>query len=156
MIKTKLFNSHLLEDEYYSPFEENNADGKKKRIAALERAWQNRDFEIDKYWSRAAYFWAFIASAFAGYISTANSDNLKKFPELPFIIICLGLVFSVAWLLVNIGSKKWQENWEKHIDMLEDEVTGPLYKTVLNKTPKEGYNRRGFIQTSLKLAVVTV
>ena len=35
---------------------------------------------------------------------------------------------------MNIGSKKWQENWEKHIDMLEDEVTGPIYKTVWNGT----------------------
>jgi hypothetical protein len=28
------------------------------------------------------------------------------------------------------GSKFWQENWESHIDMLEDEIEGRLHKTV--------------------------
>ncbi len=28
------------------------------------------------------------------------------------------------------GSKFWQENWERHIDMLEDYVESALYKTV--------------------------
>ena len=32
---------------------------------------------------------------------------------------------------------------------------GTTDKTVLNETSKEGYSRRGFIQTSLKLAAVT-
>jgi hypothetical protein len=42
----------------------------------------------------------------------------------------MGFVFSIAWFLVNIGSKNWQENWEGHIDRLEDNFIGPLYKTV--------------------------
>lgn len=106
--------------------------------AALERAWKNRDFEIDKYWSRATYFWAFIASAFVGYISTISSDKIiPNFKEAPFLLACIGLLFSVAWVFVNEGSKKWQENWEKHIDMLEDDVTGPLYKTT---TTRVGYS----------------
>lgn len=45
---------------------------------------------------------------------------------------CLGVVFSVAWYFVNRASKFWQENWEKHVDLLEDSVVGPLYKTVLS------------------------
>jgi hypothetical protein len=32
---------------------------------------------------------------------------------------------------VGKGSKYWQENWEKHVDWLEDDVMGPLYKRVL-------------------------
>ncbi|MCL2793629.1 MAG: hypothetical protein FWD87_11145 [Spirochaetaceae bacterium] len=45
-------------------------------------------------------------------------------------LILLGFIFSVAWLLVVLGGKSWQENWKAHIDMLEDEVTGPLYKVI--------------------------
>ena len=41
---------------------------------------------------------------------------------------CVGLVFSVSWSLANRGSKYWQDNWEQHVDLLENEVTGPLYK----------------------------
>jgi hypothetical protein len=122
---------------YYEPFEGNavGRDGKPRLELALERAWNNRDFEIDKYWSRATYFWAFIAATFAGYIAVMASDKMQpRFQnELAFVIICMGVVFSSSWLMVNVGSKKWQENWEKHIDMLEDRVTGPIYKTVWNE-----------------------
>jgi len=48
------------------------------------------------------------------------------------VVSCLGVVFSVAWYFVNRASKFWQENWEKHVDLLEDAVVGPLYKTVLS------------------------
>ncbi|MCD8739374.1 hypothetical protein LT679_02060 [Mucilaginibacter roseus] len=122
---------------YYQPFFDDAPQeaNRKKLELALERAWHNRDFEIEKYWSRATYFWAFIAATFAGYIAVMASDKIEQQfqTELAFIIICMGIVFSVSWLMVNIGSKKWQENWEKHIDMLEDAVTGPIYKTVWNK-----------------------
>jgi hypothetical protein len=42
-------------------------------------------------------------------------------------------VFSVAWHCVNKGSKYWQENWENHVELLEDQVFGPLYKTRTNR-----------------------
>jgi len=35
--------------------------------------------------------------------------------------------------LVNRGSKYYQENWENHLDLLEDDITGPLYKTLLER-----------------------
>ena len=43
------------------------------------------------------------------------------------------MILSVGWYLVNRGSKYWQENWEKHVDVLEDETIGPLYKTTIAK-----------------------
>ncbi len=100
---------------------------------ALERAWKNRDFEIELYWKRATYFWAFIGATFAGYFIVLNNpkDVSANYPEL--VLAIMGFIFSLAWYLVNRGSKKWQENWENHIDMLEDEITGPIYKTVLNR-----------------------
>jgi uncharacterized membrane protein (DUF485 family) len=45
----------------------------------------------------------------------------------------LGFVFSLGWYFVNRGSKAWQRNWEAHVDLLEDEVMGPLYKTGINR-----------------------
>lgn len=101
----------------------------------LEKILDIRKFEIDLYWKRATYFWTFIAATLTGYGFTvtakdANSENLIRFQ---FLIICFGLVFSFAWFLVNKGSKFWQENWEKHLDMTEDNVIGPLYKTTISK-----------------------
>jgi hypothetical protein len=34
---------------------------------------------------------------------------------------------------VNRGSKQWQENWENHADLLEDNIIGPLYKVVTRR-----------------------
>ncbi len=131
------FIKHLTEENYQAPFKErdNSEPQLIKQRAALERAWKNRDFEIDKYWSRATYFWAFIAATFAGFIAVCNANNIgANFKvDLRLTITSMGMVFSMAWVFVNLGSKKWQKNWEKHIDMLEDEITGPIYKTVLRE-----------------------
>lgn len=107
---------------------------KEKAKLAFEKAWATRNFEIELYWKRANYFWAFIASALVGFFALINSANYTK-PDTSnhvevYIVICIGIVLSVAWLLINIGSKAWQRNWEVHVDLLEDSITGPLYKTV--------------------------
>ena len=52
-----------------------------------------------------------------------------------FVISAIGFVFCVAWVFVNRGSKFWQNNWERHVDFLEDEVHGPLYKVVMFDKP---------------------
>ncbi|NPD86429.1 hypothetical protein HNS38_16775 [Lentimicrobium sp. L6] len=123
----------LSEQQYNAQFKDTTSKKEvlSKQKEALERAWKNRDFEIELYWKRATYFWGFIAAAFAGYFIIVRSDN--DFVQAEYIVISLGFVFSLAWYFANIGSKKWQENWEKHIDMLEDEITGAIYKTVLDK-----------------------
>ncbi len=100
--------------------------------AAHAQALDIRKFEIELYWKRAAYFWAFIAATFAGFLAIQASSADRK-EDLSVILSCLGVVFSFAWFCVNRGSKYWQENWEKHVDALEDNVTGPLYKVVLSR-----------------------
>ena len=129
----------------------------KKAKKALERAWLNRDFEIELYWKRASYFWTFIAAALVGYITLITSsgfnDNLKSsFPQIEYIVICLGLVFSIAWVLVNVGSKRWQINWENHIDVLEDEITGPIYK-VVNKARSYSVTKINLLISSFVSAI---
>ncbi len=100
-----------------------------KAEKALELALDIRKFEIELYWKRATYFWTFIGAAFAGYAlvyKTSDGDG----SWLLLVFSSLGLLFSVAWYLVNRGSKFWQNNWERHVDLLEDQVIGPLYKTI--------------------------
>ncbi|MBU3069830.1 hypothetical protein KOI40_08355 [Aestuariicella sp. G3-2] len=109
----------------------------KRRKEALEHALDIRKFEIELYWKRAAYFWTFIGAAFAGFIAVQASAADNK-QDLSVMLSCIGAVFSFAWVCVNRGSKQWQENWEKHVDMLEDGIIGPLYKVVLARRPPEG------------------
>ena len=112
----------------------------KKIEKAYNEASEVRRFEISLYWERTKYFWAFITTIYVAYYNVltkfyVKSQSSSEFKEvfshghLPLLVLAgLGFVFSVAWVLSNKGSKHWQENWENHIDLLEDEVTGPLHK----------------------------
>lgn len=105
------------------------ANKKAIRKAALDRAHDIRQFEIDLYWKRANYFWLLQAAVFAAVGLTWKSDS--SFPAiLPIGLSALGLVTSFAGWLATKGSRFWQRNWEHQIDMLEAEFEGNLYKTV--------------------------
>jgi len=122
-------------EEYASHFGLINPKRKKIHKKAFKKAWNTRNFEIDKFWQRSMFFWGFIALIFTGYFNvvTGKFYNITKGMYLDFYLILLGLIFSVAWLLIIKGSKRWQENWEEHINYLEDQFTGPLYKTIFYK-----------------------
>jgi hypothetical protein len=122
--------------------------------AALERAWHTRNFEIELYWKRAAYFWAMLGALFAAYGFTAKRSDIDQ--DLTLVISCVGFVVSLAWYLVNRGSAAWQKNWEAHIDALEDAVTGPLYKVVRAPSPGEGWRPDGPLNISPSKVTVTV
>lgn len=99
------------------------------RKAALDRAHEIRQFEIELYWKRANYFWLLQAAVFAAVGLTWKSDT--SFPIiLPIWLSSLGFVTSYSGWLATKGSKFWQQNWEHQIDMLEAEFEGNLYKTV--------------------------
>jgi hypothetical protein len=100
-----------------------------KQKEALKQALDIRKFEIELYWKRATYFWTFIAAIFAGYFLIQSTDAEND--VLLFLLSCIGLIFSISWFLVNRGSKFWQNNWERHVDFLEDDIQGPLYKTIV-------------------------
>ena len=111
---------------------------KPKYEKAYEAAEKIRQFEIELSWKRATFFWAFIVAIYTAYyhvltkIYVYKCGDVEKFKhgEFPLLILsALGLFFCFSWLLSSKGSKHWQENWENHLDLLEDNITGPLYKT---------------------------
>jgi len=117
-------------EQYYNSF----SDIKE----ALKSVLDIRKFEIELYWKRATYNWAFVAAIIVGYFAissslAANKDSVDLL-KLQYLLNCLGLVFSIAWYFVNRGSKYWQNNWERHLDLLEDKVYGPLYKMNAKKS----------------------
>lgn len=97
----------------------------KKLILALEKAHEIRKFEIELYWKRATYFFAFftIITAAFGYLFTHKEYSIYS----PAAAI-VGIVFSIFFYHINTGSKYWQQNWEFMIDKLEFYVTGNIYK----------------------------
>lgn len=109
-----------------------------KQLSAYNAAADIRKFEIELFWKRATFFWAFITAIYTAYYNVLTKiyeykcGNISKFSHgsIPLLVLSgLGLFFCFSWLLSSVGSKHWQENWEKHLDLLEDDVTGPLYKT---------------------------
>lgn len=142
------------EAEYRKTFDLDSVDSK-KAAKALEHALDIRKFEIELYWKRATYFWTLIAATFAGYFAVLASEKIEDKLFNAYVIACIGLVFTLAWFLVNRGSKFWQENWENHVDMLEDPFSGPLYKTVLHRPETENILER-FIDGPAPISVSKV
>ena len=99
------------------------------RLTALNRSHEIRQFEIELYWKRATYFWVLQAAVFTA-LGLIWKDGDGGIPHIiPVALASLGLLTSAAGWLSAQGSKFWQENWERHIDMLEDEFEGKLHKT---------------------------
>jgi hypothetical protein len=117
------------------PGSRNGEAEKEKLKAALKRAYQLRNFEIEHYWKRATYFWGFQIAIFAAFgllwkEIIGNKDATDEWRPVAVALAGLGILTAVANYLSARGSRFWQDNWEKHIDMLEDGIEGRLYKTV--------------------------
>lgn len=109
---------------------------KTSRVTQYEKAYDMaadiRKFEIELFWKRATFFWAFITAIYVAYFQVLTQIHHNEHGYISLVdLAALGLFFCVSWLLSSKGSKHWQENWEEHLNILEDDVTGPLYKTYL-------------------------
>lgn len=110
------------------------------RWLALQRAHDIRKFEIELYWKRATYFFLLQAA-----ILTAIGFALpgSKSPGEPAFVVALGSLGYLCALSCHLaasGSRFWQRNWERHIDFLEREFEGNLYKAVWTDGLKAGWS----------------
>mgnify|MGYP001291954945 CR=1 FL=1 len=122
---------YLKPEEYKKNYINNNGIIDKEKItSAYNFAVETRKLEIELFWQRSNLFWGFVAASFTGYFALLALTDKK--PELITLITILGWFVSIVWYLVCRGSKYWQENWEMHIDLLEDEISGPIYKIISN------------------------
>jgi hypothetical protein len=98
---------------------ENNVESERQepQITDLDRLNQAvalRNFEIELFWKRFNYFWLISAAALVGYVSAKERTD-----AILLLISCFGLVSAVAWTLLNIGSKWWQEAYEERVKKYE-------------------------------------
>lgn len=131
-------------DEYLKLFpEDQRNENEKIRYTALKEAQEIRKFEIDLYWRRTGFFWAFITIIYTALFATLckyiENTNYSFLAPVISTLSGLGFFFSVAWHMINKGSKFWQINWETHVSLLEKTEIGPLYDTYLN--PKKTGSR---------------
>ena len=129
------------EQEYYrKTLGFGDLDSKSRREAALKRAYELRNFEIELYWKRSLYFWGFQVAIFGALSLFKNSDSSSKLDPLLIALATLGVLVALAHALSSVGSSFWQNNWEMHIDFLEDEFEGSLYKNVWLYKNKRSYS----------------
>ncbi|CAI1979875.1 LptF/LptG family permease [Serratia proteamaculans] len=139
------------------------ADGEKfttKDYEKIEEAYNKshdiRKFEIELYWKRSTYFWTFISVLIAvcGGVSAGFFKDGKIAKELLSFLFCasvLGYFISLQFLVTCLSGKQWQENWERHIDILEPYFSGNLYKLNLVKG-----NIRHSISLSNEIIVLSI
>jgi|GEM_PF-676302 len=149
--------------------DENPAKGTEsdRRYEAYRKAHEIRQFEIGLFWQRATYYWAFILAAFTahfallGLLFSGEKDfsipELYNLPGLSLFALSITsffcYFFSLCWVLMNKGSKFWQNNWEGHIDELEQEFSGDLYKTILNTKNNNDFNILPFVPNAYDYSV---
>jgi hypothetical protein len=122
-------------------------DDEKKRNA-FGVALDTRNLEIQLFWSRSVFFWGFIAVAFAGYAALVRINS-----GLSLVVATFGFVCSIAWTLVNRGSKYWQEAWEQKILRLEPQEPEPLFARVEPPDLTKGQWLRGRQFSVSKVAI---
>jgi hypothetical protein len=110
--------------------------GKNDKLdAACKSAHDIRQFEIELYWKRATYFWAFQAIAFTALGLLFKDGSIRPLGQLSLgrllIPAPIGVLTALAGWLTARGSKFWQENWEAHVDLLENETKVRLTHVVL-------------------------
>jgi hypothetical protein len=104
-------------DRYFEALGLNPVADRCKLKAAHARAHDIRKFEIELYWKRATYFWAFQLVAFTA-LGLLFKDGELANPGLLIIPGTIGTVTAFAGYLTARGSKFWQQNWEAHVDLL--------------------------------------
>lgn len=121
-----------LPERDFIPLSNITKQNKKKLKEAYTRAHEIRKFEIELYWKRATYFWAFELVALTGFgalfFKLLEPKNSLQITGALSLVSFGGTLITYLWMLVLLGSKSWQKNWEKHLDMLEYYFSGNLYK----------------------------
>jgi len=109
---------------------------------------ETRKFEIELFWKRALFFGGFVSITFVGYYTV--SDLIVK-----LMLAVFGAFCSYLWILVNKGSKFWQENWEGHIAHSDVEVKKEMFQKVYRKNSKELFGANKFSPSKITIALTS-
>lgn len=133
-----------------------HADGKIREACNL--AHRIREFEINLYWTRTTYIWA-TQAALIGisllFRTFGDTTVVFDFPEIRIstapsfssliailLLSTLALIVAALWSLLLDGAKFWQNNWERHVDILGEELNENLYQVypIIGEDAKPPYS----------------
>ena len=78
-------------------------------------AKETRNLEIALFWQRSNYFLVLNTAIAVGFFSLRD-------PKYTVALGILGLVVSLFWIAVNLGSKFWQSRWEHRLRLVEQKL----------------------------------
>lgn len=76
-------------------------------------ALQTRNFEISNFWQRSNYFLVLNSGIGIGFFQIHDIFYTR-------LLAAIGLVVSILWLMVALGSKFWQIHWEQKLQKVEE------------------------------------
>lgn len=131
-----------------------DSDEKEELKGFYKTALDTRNFEISLFWQRSNYFLVLNSALALGFF------NLSK-PEYAFSLAVFGLIVSLLWLQVNLGSKFWQSRWEYQLSEIEKKIAPNLHffatdrSTVISDAASEIRNNKhkGFRRLLDKLVI---
>lgn len=90
-------------------------DDKINKKELYKIAIDTRNFEIGLFWQRSNYFLVLNTAIAVGFFS------LDEFIY-QLLLSIFGVLISILWFRVNLGSKYWQSRWENSAATLENEL----------------------------------
>jgi hypothetical protein len=78
-------------------------------------ALDTRNFEIGLFWQRTNYFLALNTALAVGFFNLQGRAY-------PLLLALLGLIVSILWYQVALGSKFWQSRWENRLRVVEQRI----------------------------------
>lgn len=79
-------------------------------------AIETRNMEIKLFWERSNYFLVLNTAIAVGFFSLKDKVYTPGFAV-------LGVIVSLLWYFVNLGSKFWQSRWEQRLAILEEKIS---------------------------------
>lgn len=84
------------------------------------RLWENRDFELERFWHRAVFVGTFLVLTFVGYgrlwLKALECPKITvhwaSFHFAAIGLACFGITLSALWILMAKASKAWYE-WQE-------------------------------------------
>ena len=115
-------NANSIFDRWAADERESRRNAQRATEIAINHVRNELRAEIGLAWTRTAYmstFQGFLIAALSLLLSESNSDESAI--QFFAVFLCVaGIFLSRAWVLINHGSKVWQEHWEKILRKNDD------------------------------------
>lgn len=120
----------------------------------LEKLWsaarEERKDEINRFWQRFLFFWGFVALLTGANLSLQYNADAHQHYWIRATLLAFSSLISFIMYLSSRASKKWQETWEKRVEVLEAQMfAGVQMYGASHATKSAGHEGSNVIQREI-------